>query len=135
MMPPTSVCSSRIGVCSEFAPAVLDLSARALANGIMARGSSKPTHHPLATGWLDDINHTPSWDIYADVASRWDCQNYYGYDKWFAGHRNGATGLNDPYTPDIARYKAGIQWIQNQIDSDYKYRTDDTRFWVDIPPI
>ncbi|KAL8920777.1 MAG: hypothetical protein Q9172_004348, partial [Xanthocarpia lactea] len=40
-------------------------------------------------------------DLYADVASRWDCQGFYGYDRWFAGHRNGATGLNNPYTEDI----------------------------------
>lgn len=42
-----------------------------------------------------------SSDLYADVASRWDCQNYYGYDKWFAGHRNGASGLANPNTADI----------------------------------
>lgn len=42
-----------------------------------------------------------SWDVYADVASRWDCQEYYGYDKWFGGHRDGATGLANPYTQDI----------------------------------
>lgn len=42
-----------------------------------------------------------SSNVYADVASRWDCQNHYGYDKWFAGHRNGASGLANPYTQDI----------------------------------
>ncbi|KAF4963275.1 hypothetical protein F66182_18134, partial [Fusarium sp. NRRL 66182] len=40
-------------------------------------------------------------DVYDDVASRWDCQEYYGYDKWFGGHRDGATGLANPYTQDI----------------------------------
>ncbi|KAK4035089.1 hypothetical protein C8A01DRAFT_38423 [Parachaetomium inaequale] len=76
-----------------------------------------------------------NWDIYADVASRWDCQNYYGYDKWFAGHRNGASGLSDPYTEDINNYKTAIQWIQSQVDSNSKYKTDDTRFWVNVTPI
>lgn len=80
-------------------------------------------------------NRIFSSDIYADVASRWDCQNYYGYDKWFAGHRNGATGLNQPYTSDITFYKQSIQWIQQQIDSNSKYKSDDTRFWVDVTPI
>ena len=42
-----------------------------------------------------------SSDLYADVAARWGCQNYYGYDKWFAGHRNGASGLANPNTADI----------------------------------
>ncbi|KAF3038540.1 hypothetical protein E8E12_008412 [Didymella heteroderae] len=74
-------------------------------------------------------------DTYADVASRWDCQNYYGYDKWMAGHRNGATGLSNPYTDDINRYKSAIKWIQSQIDSNSKYKSDDTRFWVDVTPI
>ncbi|OKL55433.1 hypothetical protein UA08_09301 [Talaromyces atroroseus] len=74
-------------------------------------------------------------NVYADVASRWDCQEYYGYDKWFAGHRDGASGLANPYTQDIENYKSAVQWIQSQIDSDSKYKTDDTRFWVSVPAI
>ncbi|RHZ67161.1 uncharacterized protein CDV56_109052 [Aspergillus thermomutatus] len=74
-------------------------------------------------------------NMYADVASRWDCQNYYGYDKWFAGHRNGASGLANPYTTDIENYKSAVQWIQQQIDSNSQYKTDDTRFWVNVPAI
>ncbi|RKK71285.1 hypothetical protein BFJ69_g11133 [Fusarium oxysporum] len=74
-------------------------------------------------------------DIYADVASRWDCQEYYGYDKWFAGHRNGATGLSNPNTEDIRFYRESVEWIQAQIDSKSTYKTDDTRFWVDVNPI
>jgi hypothetical protein len=69
------------------------------------------------------------------VASRWDCQEYYGYDKWMAGHRNGATGLQNLYTQDIQNYKNAIQWIQQQIDSNSKYKWDDTRFWVNVPAI
>jgi hypothetical protein len=76
-----------------------------------------------------------SSDIYADVAARWDCQGYYGYDKWFAGHRNGASGLSNPYTQDISNYKTAVQWIQSQIDSNSKYKSDDTRFWVDVVAI
>ncbi|KAK4096524.1 hypothetical protein N658DRAFT_501474 [Parathielavia hyrcaniae] len=74
-------------------------------------------------------------DIYADVASRWDCQNYYGYDRWFAGHRNGATGLSNPNTADINNYKSAVQWIESQIRSNTRYSTDDTRFWVYVPAI
>ncbi|SPO07343.1 uncharacterized protein DNG_10037 [Cephalotrichum gorgonifer] len=74
-------------------------------------------------------------DIYADVAARWDCQGYYGYEKWFAGHRNGETGLNNPNTEDIKFYRESIEWIQSQIDSNSVYKTDDTRFWVDVTPI
>ncbi|KAF5583100.1 uncharacterized protein FSUBG_13221 [Fusarium subglutinans] len=78
---------------------------------------------------------THSSDIYADVASRWDCQEQYGYDKWFAGHRNGATGLSNPNTEDIRFYRESVEWIQKQIDSKSTYKTDDTRFWVDVTPI
>lgn len=52
-----------------------------------------------------------------------------------AGHRNGETGLNNPWTQDIANYKAAIQWIQQQIDTNSKYKSDDTRFWVNVPAI
>ncbi|KAJ5977445.1 hypothetical protein N7501_000787 [Penicillium viridicatum] len=83
--------------------------------------------------WNDGalLNH----NVWADVASRWDCQNYYGYDKWFAGHRGGATGLADPYTSDINKYKSAIQWIQQQIDSNNDYKYDDTRIWVNVNAI
>ncbi|KAJ5511705.1 hypothetical protein PEX2_059860 [Penicillium expansum] len=74
-------------------------------------------------------------NVYADVASRWDCQEYYGVDKWFAGHRNGASGLANPNTADINNYKNAVYWIQEQIDSNSAYKSDDTRFWVDVTPI
>ncbi|KAL2856847.1 hypothetical protein BJX68DRAFT_263379 [Aspergillus pseudodeflectus] len=74
-------------------------------------------------------------NVYADVASRWDCQGYYGVDLWFAGHRNGASGLSNPNTDDINKYKTAVYWIQAQIDSNSVYKSDDTRFWVDVEAI
>ncbi|KAI0401943.1 hypothetical protein F4802DRAFT_600472 [Xylaria palmicola] len=74
-------------------------------------------------------------DVYADVASRWDCQEHYGYDVWFAGHRNGESGLANPHTPDINTYKSAVQWIQGQIDANPAHKSDDTRFWVDVTAI
>lgn len=74
-------------------------------------------------------DHSSS-DLAADIAARWDCQEFYGYDKWFGGHINGAYGLKSPYTRDIMNYKNTVEWIQAQIDSNPKYKTDDTRFWV-----
>ncbi|KAL3445013.1 hypothetical protein BJX65DRAFT_310380 [Aspergillus insuetus] len=74
-------------------------------------------------------------NVYADVASRWDCQGYYGVDLWFAGHRNGASGLSNPNTDDINKYKSAVYWIQQQIDSNSAYKSDDTRFWVDVEAI
>ncbi|KAI8332473.1 hypothetical protein BC941DRAFT_483938 [Chlamydoabsidia padenii] len=73
--------------------------------------------------------------LWEDVHCRQESQNFYGIDKWFGGHRNGETGLNNPYTQDITNYKNAIYWIKGQIESDKKYLTDDTRFWVNVPAI
>jgi len=90
---------------------------------------------PYLLNPITDVLPTSSWYLNADVTARRECQNYYGYDKWFAGHRNGASGLSNPNTQDITNYKTAVQWIQSQIDSDSRFRTDDTRFWVDVPAI
>ncbi|KFY94407.1 hypothetical protein V498_03884 [Pseudogymnoascus sp. VKM F-4517 (FW-2822)] len=74
-------------------------------------------------------------NIYADVVTRWDCQNYYGLDVWFGGHRNGATGLANPYTSDINNYKTAVYWIQSQLQRNSAYLSDDTRFWYYVQPI
>lgn len=42
-----------------------------------------------------------SHDLKKDIKARHDSEKYYGVDKWVAGHRNGATGLQHPYTDDI----------------------------------
>lgn len=83
----------------------------------------------------NDTNGDDSGDLYLDVVSRHECQGYYGFDIWFAGHRNGASGIADPNTPDIQRYRSAVEWIQERIDSDPVYLSDDTRFWVDVTPI
>ncbi|PKY04662.1 hypothetical protein P168DRAFT_326474 [Aspergillus campestris IBT 28561] len=74
-------------------------------------------------------------DLGKDIQARHDSEEFYGFDKWCGGHRNGETGLGNPDTDDIHNYMAGITWIQEQIESDEKFQTDDTRFWVDVVPI
>jgi hypothetical protein len=74
-------------------------------------------------------------DLKADIKARQESQQFYGADKWFAGHRNGESGLSNPYTQDIENYKAGVNWIHDQLASDEKYLSDDTRFWVDVVAI
>lgn len=32
-------------------------------------------------------------------------------------------------------YKNAVEWIQQQIESNTQYQTDDTRFWVDVTAI
>ncbi|CRG89091.1 hypothetical protein PISL3812_06126 [Talaromyces islandicus] len=74
-------------------------------------------------------------DLGKDVQARHDGEKHYGYDVWFAGHRNGGSGVKDPNTSDITAYKDAVAWIQEQIESDDKYQSDDTRFWVKVHPI
>ncbi|KAG1437004.1 hypothetical protein G6F56_013309 [Rhizopus delemar] len=74
-------------------------------------------------------------DLKADIKARQDSQNFYGADKWFAGHRNGQSGLSQPHTQDIENYKNGVNWIHDQLSKDKKYLSDDTRFWVDVVAI
>jgi len=70
-----------------------------------------------------------------DINDRHQCQSYYGETVWFGGHRDGSAGLSNPNTADINNYKNAVFWIQNQIESNSKYLTDDTRFWVDVVAI
>jgi hypothetical protein len=66
-----------------------------------------------------------------DVQVYNECRNYYG-DQWFAGHRNGTSGLANPYTQDINNFRAGYNWTYNQLAG---HECDDVRFWVSIPAI
>ncbi|KIJ49239.1 hypothetical protein M422DRAFT_247043 [Sphaerobolus stellatus SS14] len=56
---------------------------------------------------------------------------------WFAGHRDGSSGLANPNTQDIQNYKDAVYWIRNQV---YYYNnstgmTNDIRYWVNVPAI
>jgi len=78
------------------------------------------------------MNNNLSWDIQVLHAS----QRHYGMDRWIAGHRGGLSGLNGTWSQnDIINYRTAINWIQSQINSNAKFRADDTRFWVDVPPV
>jgi hypothetical protein len=70
-----------------------------------------------------------------DVSCLNQSQSYYGMDLWFASHRNGSSGLANPYTQDITNYKNGIKWIQSQIDGTSGGKTNDTRWWANIVAI
>jgi hypothetical protein len=70
-----------------------------------------------------------------DVSCLHQSQNHYGINTWFAGHRNGASGLTNPNTPDINTYKTAVYWIQSQLNANSANLSNDTRFWVNVPPI
>ncbi|HLL65526.1 MAG TPA: carbohydrate-binding domain-containing protein [Micromonosporaceae bacterium] len=74
-------------------------------------------------------------NLAADVQCLNASQSYYGIDRWFAGHRNGETGLNNSNTADINRYRTAIYWIRDRINSNSANLTNDTRFWVNVPAI
>jgi len=74
-------------------------------------------------------------DLKLDVSTLHAAQSYYGIDKWFGGHRNGASGLTNYNTQDIQLYKTAVYWIRDQISSNSKYLTDDTRFYYSVHPI
>ncbi|KAJ5827297.1 hypothetical protein N7447_004060 [Penicillium robsamsonii] len=74
-------------------------------------------------------------DLAMDIQARHDGEEHYGYETWFSGHRNGETGVSNPGTADITAYIDAVAWIQAQIESDEKYQSDDTRFWVDVVAI
>ncbi|KAG2198864.1 hypothetical protein INT46_008421 [Mucor plumbeus] len=74
-------------------------------------------------------------DLKADIKARQESQEFFGTTKWFAGHRNGQSGLDNPDTEDIHNYMDGVNWIRDQLASDKKYLSDDTRFWVDVVAI
>lgn len=67
-----------------------------------------------------------------DVTIYKECRARFAGNLWFAGHRNGATGLANPNTPDIDRFIQGYQWTYDQIAN---HLDDDVRFWVSIPAI
>ncbi|MHA6802829.1 lysozyme family protein [Salinifilum ghardaiensis] len=62
-------------------------------------------------------------------------QEHYGMDTWFAGHRNGESGLENPDTADIQNFRTAHEWIQQQLESHSDDLSNDTRFWVDVPAI
>jgi len=61
-----------------------------------------------------------------------ECRAMFG-DRWWGGHRNGSSGLQNPNTADIQRFKAAYDWTLAQIGTTHQ--CDDLRFWVSVPAI
>ncbi|KAI8334600.1 hypothetical protein BC941DRAFT_356296 [Chlamydoabsidia padenii] len=103
-------------------------------NWFMLRTSTSQFKGQTTDEWNNGaVLNSNLWD---DIHARQDSQNYYGIDKWFGGHRDGESGVNNPYTDDINTYKNGVYWIQDQITANNnQYMYDDTRCWVNVTPI
>jgi hypothetical protein len=74
-------------------------------------------------------------NLAADIQCLHESQKYYGINKWFAGHRNGSSGLANPNTSDIAAYRNGVYWIRDQLNASSANLSNNTRFWVYVRPI
>jgi hypothetical protein len=70
-------------------------------------------------------------DLALDVQVYFECREFFG-GSWWAGHRNGAAGLINPNTNDIASFKAAMDWTNEMLAG---HTTDDLRFWVSVPAI
>jgi hypothetical protein len=62
-------------------------------------------------------------------------QSHYGLTDWFAGQRDGQSGLSDPNQSVITEYVEGVDWIESQLESSSANLSNDTRFWVEVPAI
>jgi hypothetical protein len=96
--------------------------------------TSVPQYEPYgSSAWNAGaaLNSNLSWDIQC----LHDGQNHYGIYLWFAGHRDGQSGLSNPGTTDINNYRTAVYWIQSQLNSSSANLSNDTRFWVSVPAI
>ncbi|GAA1790200.1 hypothetical protein GCM10009682_10300 [Luedemannella flava] len=74
-------------------------------------------------------------NLSADVSCLHQSQSYYGTNTWFAGHRNGSSGLGNPNTTDINNYRTAVYWIRDQLNRSSANLSNDIRFWVSVPAI
>jgi|ERR1039458_7974700 hypothetical protein len=62
-------------------------------------------------------------------------QSHYGLSRWFAGQRDGQSGLSNPNQSVITEYVTAVDWIEAQLASNSANLSNDTRFWVSVPAI
>jgi hypothetical protein len=70
-----------------------------------------------------------------DVAVYHAAISRYGLDGFLAGHRNGQSGVGNPNTRDIRRFRAAFKWTRDRISSNSAYRINRVRFWVSVPEL
>jgi hypothetical protein len=70
-----------------------------------------------------------------DVSCINQSQGHYGLTEWFAGQRDGTSGLSNPNQSVITEYETAVYWIESQLNSSSANLSNDTRFWVSVPAI
>jgi hypothetical protein len=69
-----------------------------------------------------------------DMTILHESKAYFG-SLWWAGHRNGSTGLANPDTADIANFHLVMDWTDEQLGRDPVLLTNNVRFAVDVGAI
>ena len=88
----------------------------------------------LAAAGIGPAGERINTDLATDIAALHASRARYG-DAWVSGHRNGASGLANPNTTDIANYEAAVGFIAGKLREDPARLSDDTRIWVEVPAI
>ena len=88
----------------------------------------------LAAAGIGPAGERINTDLATDIAALHASRALYG-DAWVSGHRNGASGLANPNTTDIANYEAAVSFIAGKLREDPARLSDDTRIWVEVPAI
>jgi hypothetical protein len=70
-----------------------------------------------------------------DVSCINQSQSHYGISQWFAGQRDGQSGLSDPGQSVITEYETAVYWIEAQLNSSSANLSNNTRYWVEVPAI
>lgn len=56
-------------------------------------------------------------NLFFDISARHEAHNYYGETLWFAGHRNGQSGLSNPATDDIKKVRRSAHLVLQQTNT------------------
>jgi len=102
-------------------------------NWYMLRTSCSYFEGQTASQWNDGA--ALNSNLSEDVSCINQSQSHYGLTLWFAGQRDGQSGLSDPNQTIITEYEVGVEWIESQLNSSSSNLSNDTRFWVEVPAI
>jgi len=99
-------------------------------NWFLSRKCHRQWRHLSSTAYntLAVLNKNAKLDtqVYAQ------CRKQFSKRKFFATHRNGETGFNNPNTEDINKFIASYDWTLKHLQG---HASDDVRFFVDVPAI
>jgi len=72
-------------------------------------------------------------DLALDITVYNECRAKWDDAHWFAGHRNGQTGLQTGQAPNLQLFINASKWTQDNLENGHL--CDDVRFWATVPAI